>query len=320
MAYKKKSSFSKISKYSKFRVKKTTNPMTPRTATQTIKNYVKKTIASNIENKFTDTKNFSDYVCGLTTTSTGGPLPTPIAYATAYAWYAWAPGNNTTGTFQIAQGSALNQRTGNTIKLKKWMLKYSIQPTQNNVDISGTTVFARNSLQGYVDVYFGRYNYNVQPVAGALTSFYRNGATDITPTGSQTDKLAIVNTDVYKIYYHKRHKVGVGADYVFYSPSPTTFTAFGDPQVAGGIGFQPAVIGGFDICKYICKNKMLRYDELLTTPQSADIENLTLWCVFTPTCAPLLGNFVAGTVLPTPVFSPTLYKMNCMTYAEYEDA
>jgi len=80
--------------------------------------------------------------------------------------------------------------------------------------------------------------------------------------------------------------------------------------------FKLAQTFGFDVCKYILKNKPLKYDDYATTgttykpPDNADVLNLTMWATFTPQSGQATST---GT-------SASLYHLDCLTYAEYEDA
>ena len=277
---------------------------------------VNKLIARNIENKYTVTASSISAVGRLTTT--GGPLPTPIV--TQYGWYTYSP-QSLDSIFDISQGVQETERVGNKIKIKRWIIKGSIQPKQEFLEGTGGTA-ASNSLQGYVDVYFGRYNQNSTPVGSDLTSFYQTGNLDTTPTGSQGDKLARVNKNVYKIYWHRRFKVGMGANQVYAltsgSPVPPAYTQLNSTAMPSGAGFKPAVTFGFDICKYICKNRVLNYTEGDIAPQDNDIKNLTLWATFIPIVSDL--TYVGNPSGPTPIINDTFYEILTSCYAEYEDA
>ena len=272
---------------------------------------VNKIIARNVENKFTITANSVSAVGRLTVD--GGPLPTPIT--TQFGWYAYSP-QTLDGIFDISQGSAETQRIGNKIKLKRWVIKGSIQPTQQFVSGFGAST-AANSMQGYVDVYFGRYVQNVAPINTNLTSLYQVGAQDTTPTGAQGDKLARINKNLYKIYWHRRFKVGMGTNVIYNVTTPPAYTAFNGVSMPSGNGFTPTATFGFDVCKFICKNKIINYDELDASPQDAMLRNLTLFATFIPVSQDLTYN---GSPSGTQLIQDTFYEILTSTYAEYEDA
>ena len=299
--------FNRFRKRGKKVVKKAKVQRVPR---MTFAQKVNKIIARNLENKYTITANSVSAVGRLTTT--GGPSPTPIV--TQFGWYAYSP-QALDSIFDISQGVGETQRIGNKIKLKRWVLKGSIQPTQQFISGFGGQA-AANSTIGYVDVYFGRYNNNVSRVSSNLTSLYQVGRTDTTPTGSQGDKLARINKNLYKIYWHRRFKVGMGSN-VIYNVSPPAYTAFNGVTLPAGEGFKPAVTFGFDICKFICKNRIINYDELDASPQDNMLGNLTLFATFIPIAQDLT---YSGTPSGTPIVNDTFYQIYTTTYAEYEDA
>jgi len=69
---------------------------------------------------------------------------------------------------------------------------------------------------------------------------------------------------------------------------------------------------GFDVCKMICKNKHIKYQDAVTFPQDNVVDNLTVWAVFYP---------AFGSVdLTAADETPSFYSLNIQTYAEYEDA
>lgn len=267
---------------------------------------VQKIIASNVENKITTS---------LATINHIGELKIQGGTNTkTYTSFAFSPHS----IFDISQGTGMGQRIGNKIKLKRWIIKGLIQPNSTfnmtpaaTPGVSSTQGIAPNTLQGYVDVYFGRYNNNISPVSGLLTNFYQNGAVDITPTGTSSEQLYSINKDIYKIYYHKRFKVGVGL-----SNNGTTLLD-GSGGFAGANGFGMTKSFGFDVCKYICKNRVINYDEIITTPMDNDIENLTLWAIFHPAAGDVMGTTPGAT---TSTFNYTFFDMNVISYAEYEDA
>jgi len=274
---------------------------------------VQRIIASNIENKITTTLLSKGPVSTLTNST--GVIPQ------VYQLFTFSPAS----IFNLAQGTGMATRIGNKIKLKRWVIKGLIQPnaTFNQTaapvpTISSTSGIAGNSFAGYVDIYFGRYNNNIAPVTSSagMTNFYQNGAVDVTPLGQSQEQLYNVNKDLYHIYYHKRFKVGTGQGF---SGSGPSLAYDAQPTVPGANGFGLTKSFGFDVCKFICKNRVIKYDELVTTPQDSDIENLTLWAIFHPAAGDVSGT-AAGASPPTVTTNVTFYDMNVMSYAEYEDA
>jgi len=258
---------------------------------------VQKIIAQNVENKYTAT---------LT-------LANPVAIVTAgtpdvYAFYTWTPGADTSGSrlFNFSYGTGQSNRIGNTIKLKRWIIKGIIEPV---------TVEAEQMLggmTGYVDIYFGRYTTNNAPVLNSLTELYQNGGTTTTPTCTSTDQLQPLNKDNYKVYYHRRFKMGAQFDLAGGTTPGLIAPANND--------FKLSQTFGFDVCKYILKDRHLKYVDIVQPsppatfypPNDADIQNLTLWATFSPWTKQALPQGTGTT--------KTLYHINALTYAEYEDA
>ena len=285
-------------------------------------------VSKNLENKYTASVDYRGDISTLTRVYTGGTV-----YNNTFASFVWAPGNGANGMFNIPQGNTIQSRIGNKIKLKRWIIKGMIQPNPTYDDVPApfpnppvsqppapytATGISPNSLCGFVDIYFGRRMDNLQPVGNDLNKFYRNGATDITPAGNLQETLYPINKDLYKVYYHKRFKVGVGNGF---SGSGPTLTYDAQPLVPGANGFGLTKSFGFDVCKYIAKNKVISFDESEVTPQYDNIENLCLWAIFHPSS----GDFAYSMASP-PGYNPytsinkSFYQLNVMSYAEYEDA
>lgn len=251
---------------------------------------VQKIISSNVENKFTDTINYNHAIAKTDSSS-------------QYTFFKWTPGSNVTGSrlFNLDIGARQNSRIGNTIKLKRWIIKGLIQPV-----VSGTIM--TNSYVGYVDVYFGKLMANTSSPPNTLINLYQNGSTATAPTCISKDILNPLNKDFYKVYYHRRFKMGAASDSVTYTATTPSTTH------AANNDFKLSQTFGFDVCRFILKNKHLKYNDFSTTttpypPDNADVLNLTLWATFTPQSGQATG---AG--------AETLYKLDVVTYAEYEDA
>jgi len=277
-------------------------PRTPRSARNTPrKKYSKKMpmvsftkkvnqiISANVENKYTNSLTQIGPVCKINEEPGGDNY---------LDFFTFSPGAGATGIFQMSQGVAQNQRIGNTIKLKRWVIKGLIQPNPNLVVNPENAI--PNSLIGYVEIFFGRYNSNTIQVQPTLENFYQNGASAITPVGSATTILYPVNKDLYKIYYRKRFKMG---------------NLFPDPNGINTTNNDYSLTRtfGFEVTKFICKNKLIKYQDAVTFPQDNMIDNLTMWAVFYPAFGDLSVLTVADNV-------ESYYQINAQTYAEYEDA
>lgn len=273
-------------------------PRTPRSARKsdskktprTFEKRVNAIVAKNIENKFTLTKTYTNHVGTVTATVT------PNVYT--YDFFTYNPGGQasalTDQLFNIAQGTNQSNRIGNSIKIKRWIMKGVISP-----NIFGTN--APYSTLGYVDVYFGRTKLNTTQVANTLTGFYQDGAISLTPSMKNTDMLCSINKDLYKVYWHKRFKVGN-------SGVPA------NAQAPENNDYGLTHTFGFDVCRYICAHRQLTYLDSGTFPQDADIANLTLWATFTPFTGQVFSTSTAG------IKVPTYFQISVVTYAEYEDA
>jgi len=253
---------------------------------------VQKIISSNVENKFTDTIKYNDAVARTDASS-------------LYKFFNWTPGADSTGNrlFNLDIGARQNSRVGNTIKLKRWIIKGLIQP------VVSTSTTMTNSFVGYVDVYFGKLMANTVAPSNTLPNLYQNGSAATTPTCLSVDMLNPLNKDYYKVYYHRRFKMGAASDPDTYSGTQATASAH-----PASNDFKLSQTFGFDICKYILKNKHLKYNDFSSTtiplaPDNADVLNLCLWATFTPQTGQATG-----------ASSKTLYNIDCLTYAEYEDA
>jgi len=284
----------KLTNYKKNTAKK--SKMTPRTAQKTIAKYVRTEIAKNIENKFTLTKVY--------TAPVGNVQNTGVPNVYNYTFYTWAPGQQTDPTtqqmFNISPGSLQNQRNGNSIKVKRWIIKGVVSP-----NIFGN--LAPYTALGYVDIYFGRLKLNTKEITNQLSDFYQNGNTSITPAMRNTDILQAINRDIYKIYYHKRFKTGTSG--------VTGLNALPLNQEPVNNDYKLTHTFGFDVCKYICKDRKITFSDSNATPLDTDIATLTLFATFTPFTGQAFNvTTVVGGLLPT------YMNLSATSYAEYEDA
>jgi len=249
---------------------------------------VQRIISSNVENKYTDSRTF---IAPIGTLIAGTP--------NFFQYYLWAPGSNSLGSqlFDLKQGVNQQERIGNTIKLKRWVIKGLIQP---NVNIySDRPAVLQNTMIGYVEVFFGRLLNNSSGITNLLEDLYQAGSAAITPNMTAGTILYPLNKDKYKIYWRKRFKMGQ-------AQNAATF-----PQTSNN-DFSLTRTFGFDVTKYILKNKHIKYEDADTTPNDDMIENLTVFAVFYPA----IGNVGINDL----TYPETGYTLNCQTYAEYEDA
>jgi len=285
---------------------KAKKPAPQRGGGMTFAQKVQKIIASNVENKYTNTEQTTMTILDI---SMNRAEPGVNTYQ--YKHLVWTPGS-TTNIWRITQGVEVNQRVGNNIKIKKWIIKGIVQPDPSFVGVASvrdsSATQLGNTTTGYIDIYCGRPLNNLAPPPVELTNFYQNGNVDITPISQNIENLYRVNKDLYKIYWHKRFKMSTGN-------VGTTTTNLNFPQ---SNDFQMTRSFGFDITKYILKNKQLKYDEVSSFPQQGDLNNLSVWAIWHPA--------VGNPVLPTAPTYPgsneqrSFYQINLVSYGEFEDA
>jgi len=266
--------------------------MSARRTKPTLVQRVQRIISQNVENKFTDS------ITQVRPIMTVTEEPGEPNY---FQYYTWAPGGNAVGAqmFDLTQGTAQNQRVGNTIKLKRWVIKGLIQP---NIDgLAAPLTATENSYIGYVDVFFGRLLNNNTAIDGQLIDLYQAGNGAITPNATAGTILYPINKDKYKIYWRKRFKMGNSFSVGFPAAPQTTNN-----------DFSLARTFGFDVTKYILKNKHIKYEDGDTTPNDDMIENLTVFATFYP----VVGNVPVNDLGRAESF----YALNVQSYAEYEDA
>jgi len=263
---------------------------------------VNQIISRNNENKFTST------------IAINNPISVFIGSG-AYNFFVWTPGADVVNyrLFNLPVGASEGNRIGNTIKLKRWIIKGLIQPKFNagsGSPLNGRTLV--NSYVGYVDIYFGKYLKNSGVVSPALTGLYQNGAQQSTPSCKSTDMLNPLNKDAYKVYYHRRFKMGSASDSQTYASTDPSTTHPGNND------FKVSQTFGFDVCKYILKDKNLKFNDGGITspyepPQNIDVANLTVWATFTPLAGQTSvdGGGTTGY---------NFWYIDALSYAEYEDA
>lgn len=284
----------RTNKYSKSKSKRTTKKTTSKVP-QAVKLYVKKETAKNIENKYTGSVGGTGSVLTVTYDSGSPPVGSTLDYFLFNA--------QQSGLFSMIQGVQQNQRLGNTIKLKRWVIKGSVYYDPNYTVDNNDGGFTQ--AQGYVDVYFGRPKNMVNQIQPQLTGLYQDGSSALTPSCQLTERLYSINQDQYKVLWHKRYKIGSAGS----GPGGTNSSPIVNNDYKLNHEF------GFDVCKLCCKNKILRYDDNTTNPEDALVSSLYVWATFTMPNQNLdLNAGGAGAVKYSPV------KMAVQSYAEYEDA
>lgn len=242
---------------------------------------VNEIISRNVENKMTTSYNETSPVCVQPSTGANSQ------------WYLVKDWN--TKIFTLAQGAQEAQRIANQIKLKRWIIKGILHPVVGGP--VATTI--PNTSQGYVDIYFGRLLNNGE-ISNTLPGFLDSGNTSSNPTGAMSQIFRTVNKDEYKVYFHKRFKV---------SPA----TSQGGQITVINNDFSLVKTFGFDVCKYICKNTTIKYNDTDNDPNNAMIRQLALWATWTPAVGDM------GTTVFGGAFNH-YYNITIQAYAEYEDA
>lgn len=256
----------------------------------------KSVVAKNIENKYTPTK--------VIIAPVGNVINSGVPNVYSYTHFVWNMGGQasllTDQMFNISQGSAQNQRNGNSIKLKRWIIKGMVSP-----NIFGN--LAPYTALGYVDVYFGKLRLNTKDITNQVSDLYQNGSISVTPSMKNIDTLFPINKDIYKIYYHRRFKTGTSG------VNAATLLPLASEPVNND--YKLTHTFGFDVCKYIMKDRKITFSDTNNTPLDVDIATLTLFAIFTPFTGQAFNN-----TTPAGQSLPTYMNMSCTSFAEYEDA
>lgn len=255
---------------------------------KTVKSYVKKELAKNIENKMSVNIPFSSSILTLQTNNSS---------AVTINYGVFNPYDNQ--QFAITQGVSNNNRIGNKIKLKKWMVRGTIYADPN--EIKGSAAFPMGA--GYIDYYLGRKVDLTTSFTIDLEDFYQNGPASVSPEGFIQERTYSINKDVYKIYHHKRVKIGPAG------------VGWPNSQILPNNDYKLNHEFKFDICKYVCKNHTIKYNDEDSDPQDALLQALCVFATFTMPCYDV--NQV-GLQADETYYSPVRWELN--SFIEYEDA
>ena len=202
-----------------------------------------------------------------------------------------------TPPFQISQSNAQNGRVGNEIKLKKWIIKGVIAPYNSSFQVTEALSLER-SFQGYVTIFFGRRT-DSNELTADLPSLFQAGNSSRAPMGRREDIMTPINKDLYKVYYRRRFKVGCSS-----GQNAST-------NVLPNNDFDMCKTFGFDVCKHIMKNAIIKYNDTSIYANHQILRDLAFWAIFTPA----IGELGHSILNPT-----TYYRIALQTYFEYEDA
>jgi len=169
--------------------------------TVAVKQYVKKTLHAQVENKIQNTQ--AGFTFGNVLSSSG--LAMNMYPMTPYASY-WT----------IGQGVTQNTRIGNVIKPVKVMLRYVIRPTPYNAESNVSPVPVE------IDMFLGHTKATpaLLPNNSDLQFLYQIGSSSGPPIGNLTDIIAPINKDYWTISKRWRHKLGF-AEYGTNGTQPT---------------------------------------------------------------------------------------------------
>jgi hypothetical protein len=249
---------------------------------------VNQIIARNVENKFTNAYSVDGYILQW---STGSPK----------IWYHMPIANN---CFSIGQGTAQNNRVGNQIKVKRWVLKGTVHPSQDANVSPTTTQYLRYSYQGYAMVYLLKRT-NGEDIDTELPGLYQNGSSSYAAAGTYLDHMLPINKDRYKVYATRKFKLGPAAPISASSTDNNIMMYNNDYKLVGDFGF--------DITRFVGKNAIIKYSDGTTTAQLPPaLRGLEVVCVWSPP----FGSMSAQTLAS----STSFYKISCTCHVEYEDA
>lgn len=251
---------------------------------KTVRSIVKKEIARNVENKITANDAVEQSILSVLSNPSGGGVNT-LTYVVIN------PVAN--GLLNMTQGVDVVSRIGNKIKLKRFVIKGTVY-----YDPQATPSIAFPQSQGYVDVYFGRLLNMAGTISSQLPNFYQNGNTSTAPYCALIERCSRVNKDLYKIYWHKRFKIG---------NTGTSTISNNDYSLNREFGL--------DVCKLVCKNKIVKYEDNTPTPNDALLHSLCLFATFS---MPNENMPLTGLANSTTYYSPVKIAVN--SYCEYEDA
>lgn len=271
-----------------YKKSKSTTPRTPRSAKsgnskETFTQKVQKIITRNIENKKTIAAQAVSPVCQF------GVTQIPV-------WYTLKDWDN--NVWKIAQGSAQAQRTGDKVKMKRWIIKGQIMPDCTGMAFNESG-YLRSSFQGYVTLYFGRRR-DGQSVQPDLAGLFDSGNSAVKPIGSSVEMMLPLNNQLYKVYWRKTFKLG------------TSIGSFTSTQQNANNDFGMVRTFGFDVCKYIMKNRILQFDDTDDRTTDRDMKELAMWAVWRPAIGSLFN--------PNVYITNSFYSINLTSYGEYEDA
>jgi len=196
--------------------------------------------------------------------------------------------------FNLPQGVEQDQRIGNEIILREWIIKVAITPI-----LAGEGIVFNTTPQLYVSFYVG-YRKDYAALTNPLTGFFQNGNSSASPTGEIFDRLSYVNKDAYTILYQRKMKVGLAAPDATYAP----YNGLSNNE------FPLTQLFKFDMCQHGFKNLKLKYNDSALQPQDAKLNALYCWTLVTN---------ANGLPLTNTVPSISTYDISITSQFKYED-
>lgn len=156
-----------------------------------VQNYVKHSIAKNVENKSVQIN--------------GGVSFGSVNESPDFNAYPMCP---LSGYWSIPQGVTQGSRIGNTIKPKSVRLSYVLRPTYYDATYNpNPTPCEVQLLLGYV-----KNSPSNAPVATDIGQLFQSGSSVTAPVGSLRDIISIVNRDYWVIKKRWTHKIGYASN------------------------------------------------------------------------------------------------------------
>lgn len=187
------------------------------------------------------------------------------------------------GILQLTQGPQANARIGDVIKMKKWIINGVIYPTVLN-----PPTYPLNDSAVYVTMYIARRR-DYATISTTIPAFYRDGGSVMNPVGNVSEPLQLINDVDYKIYYKRTWKMG---------------NSLANNDFKLNHRFK------VDICKLVCKNKLIKYDDSSVMVSDQLFNSINIF---------FLAYSATGSL--TPVASTASYfTVTQESYIEYEDA
>ena len=211
------------------------------TVSKTIKSYVKRAIATNVENKHTFATITNQLIQPY---GFSGTLLTVI------------PIIGSSGVGIISQGTGVSARLGNEIKVKQLMLKGWLNP----IPVSAVNV---DNGPFYVKMFIGKLKAGITSPT-TFGSFFQVNNNNAAPQNTPFDIFRSANTEIFTIYNSKVFKIGYAATDVV-----NTVAVSGQPNN----DFKLSQMFSINLNKHINK---LKYDDAATTPTN---QGIYMWFV-----------------------------------------